>query len=141
MYRPDRVFMKNLKTLDPKLGCYFERNHNHFVVTYKRATGEPVPIIMVEGENGSFRQPDKREIDKLHQYDIHRESMKDKLQKSAEYMANAQEKQRKDTADNIRDMTKDGKNQLARGMARLAGGKHNATFRRIDPKPKGETLN
>jgi len=141
MYTPDRVFMKDLKTLDSKLNCYFERNHGHFVVTYDRAVGGSVPIMMVEGQDGGFRQPDHREINKLHRYDTHRESMKDKLHKSAKYMEDAREKQKKTAADNIRNMTKDDKNQLASGFAKLAGGKHNATFRRIDPKPKGKVVN
>lgn len=141
MYYPDRVFMQDLKRLDPKLGCYFEFNHGHFVVTYERAVGGSVPIFMVEDERGGFRQPDQRDINKLHEYDIHRESMKDKLQRSAKYMEEAREKQKKRTADEIRNMTKDGKHQLARDFARLRGGKHNATFRRINLKPKGEIFN
>lgn len=140
MYQPDRLFMKDLKALDKRLNCYFEDNHGHFVVTYQRAIGDPVPIMMVEGKNGAFRQPDQREINKLHEYDIHRESMKEKLQRSAKYMEDARRKTKKTAASNIRDMTKDGKIQLANAFARLTGGKHNSTFRRINLKPKGKVF-
>lgn len=140
MYTPDRVFMADLRRLDPRLGCYYEENHHHFVITYQRAVGGTIPVMVVEDENGGFRHPDRRDIDKLHEYDTHRVSMKERLQHSADYMERVREKKRKEARDEIRDRTKDDKLQLAPKIARLAGGKHNSTFRRINLKRRGKTL-
>jgi len=141
MYTPDRMFLSDLKKLDPGLGCYFEKNHNHFVITYKRAVGGEVPILLVEGNGGGFRHPDKRDITKLKESDTHRQSMLSRLKATATYMERVREKKRKEAKENIRNMTKDDKLQLGPRMARLDGGKHNSTFRRINLKPRGKSIN
>ena len=141
MYIPDRVFLSDLKKLDSNLGCYFEKNHNHFVITYKRAVGGKVPVMLVEGEGGSFRHPDKRDITKLEKSDTHKQSMKSRLNATATYMERVREKKRKEARENIRDMTKDDKRQIGPRMARLTGGKFNSTFRRINLKSKGKSIN
>jgi len=141
-YVPDRVFMKDIKRLDPKLGCKYEPSHGHFVVTYDRAVGGPVPICMVKGKDGGFRQPDKRDLDFIKSGDRNVVDVETRLRKSAEYMEKVREKDRKNAKDNIRDMTKDGKIQLANKFSQLAGGgKGNSAFRRIEPKPKGTVFN
>jgi len=138
MYTPDRTFVKDLKKLDPRLGCEFNRNHGHFVVNYKRAHGGSAPIFMVKGDKGEFRQPDKRDLDFLHSGDLTREDMETKIQKSALYMEKVREKKQKEAQDNIRNATKDDKIQLTKAFGRIAGGgKNNSTFRRIKPKSKG----
>jgi len=139
MYTPDRVFMQDLKRLDPKLGCYYEENHHHFVITYKRPIGEEVPLMMVKDENNGFRHPDRREIETLKASDTHRTPMKSRLKYAAKYMETEREKQRRKAKEAIRDHTKDDKLQLAPKFARLtgSGGKHNSIFRRINLKPKG----
>jgi len=137
-YVPDRTFMKDIKTLDPKLGCKFEPTHGHFVVTYERAVGGSVPICMVKGKNGEFRQPDKRDLDFIKSGDRNHVDVETRLRKSAKYMEDTREKQRKTVKDNIRNMTKDSKIQLANKFSQLGGGgKGNSTFRRINVKPKG----
>ena len=142
MYQPNRMFMDRLKTLDKRLGCKFVKSHSHFVVDYQRAFGQPVPIFMVKGDKGEFRQPDKRDLDFLLSGDLTKEDMKTKIQKSALYMERVREKKQKDAADNIRNATKDGKIQLSNAIAKIAGGgKGNSTFRRILPKSKGTTVN
>lgn len=140
MYNPDRLFMEDLKALDPRLGCYYERNHHHFVITYKRPIGDDVPIMVVEDEAGGFRQPDQRDILKLQEFDTHRVSMKERLEHSALYMERVREKKRKEVREEIRNRTKDDRRQLAPKIARLDGGKHNSTFRRINLKRRGKTL-
>lgn len=138
MYSPDRVFMKDLRRLDPKLGCHYETNHHHFVITYKRPIGEKVPVMMVKGENDGFRQPDRREIEALKASDTLRIPMEARLKAAASYMETAREKERRKAKENIRDHTKDDKLQLAPKFARLTNeGKFNSTFRRIEPKSKG----
>ena len=138
MYNPDRVFMQDLRRLDPKLGCYYESNHHHFVITYKRPIGETVPIMMVKDPSGGFRQPDLREIETLKASDTHRVPMEARLKKAANYMETEREKSRRKAKEDIRDHTKDDRRQLAPRFARLTNeGKFNSTFRRIDLKPKG----
>lgn len=141
MYTPDRVFLNDLKKLDPKLGCYFETNHDHFVITYERAVGGDVPVLLVEGEGGSFRHPNQRDITKLEESDTHKQSMKSRLNATATYMERVREKKKKEAKDNIRDMTKDDKRQIGPRMARLTNqGKFNSTFRRINLKKKGKSV-
>jgi len=133
--------MQDLKALDSRLGCRYETSHGHFVVDYKRAQGQPVPIFMVKGDKDEFRQPDKRDLDFLKSGDLTKEDMETKIQKSALYMEKVREKSRKDAADNIRGATKDGKIQLANTMSRIAGGgKGNSAFRRIKTKTKGKVF-
>jgi len=132
--------MKDIKTLDKRLGCKFVESHGHFVVDYQRAHGQPVPIFMVKGDKDEFRQPDKRDLDFLKSGDLEREDRKAKFQKSALYMERTRDKKIKDARDNIRNATKDGKIQLANAMSKLVGGgKGNSAFRRIKPKSKGLT--
>jgi len=140
MYEPDRVFLNDLKRLDPKLGCYYENNHGHFVITYQRAVGGKVPVLMVKDKGGGFRHPDQREIIKLEESDTHRQSMKSRLNATATYLERVREKEKKKRYDTIRDMTRDDKLQLAPRFARLDKGKFNSTFRRINLKPRGKTV-
>ena len=130
--------MKDLKVLDKRLGCKYETSHGHFVVDYKRAQGQPVPIFMVKGDKGEFRHPDRRDLDFLHSGDLTREDMDTKIQKSALYMEKVRENKQKEAQDNIRNATKDDKIQLTKAFGKIAGGgKNNSTFRRIKPKSKG----
>lgn len=132
MYTPDRVFVKNLKQLDPRLGCYFNKDHNHFVVTFQRPVGKPAEILMVETQDGGFRQPDRREIDCLCEGDLHRTDVKARLQKGAAYMEKYREKQDKEIRESIRDATKDDSQQLKSAYAKATNdGKCNSAFRRI----------
>ena len=142
MYSADRSFMKKLKALDPNLGCKYEPGHEHFVITYKRAIGEPVPVMLIEGQGGGFRHPDDRDIRKLNEGDLHRVPLKDKLKIVAKHMADEREKVRRKGRENIRDMTKDNKIQLTRAFANAHGtsGKNNATFNRITPRPRGQVF-
>lgn len=131
----DRGFLKNLKALDKRLGTKF--NGNNFVITYDRGHGEPVNVLLVKRDDGGFRQPDRRELEALKKGDLATgESMHIRLKK----MAYASDQMRADIRrkhhENIRNMTKDDKNQLAKVfLQRTNQGKGNATFRRIDPKP------
>ena len=142
LYTPDRAFMKQLKRLDENLDCYYEEAHEHFVITYKRATGEPVPIYVVErDEDRGFRQPDQRDINILMQHDRSKETVKERMRKISMYMQDVREKRKKDTRDEWRNRTKDDKRQLYNAASRLAGsGKGNSTFRRINLKPKGKVF-
>lgn len=142
MYQPDRVFMKDLKRLDKNLGCYFEVAHGHFVITYKRPFGDPIPLFMVEAEDGGFRQPDKRDMNRLHESDTHRpgQSVKEHLTKVTHYMEDYRKRVRKVGRENLRLMTIDDKRQLMSAFAKLWGGKHNSTFRRVNPKQRGKVF-
>ena len=136
---PDSGFVKKLKNMDRKLDCSFNRVSERFVITYDRPVGDPA-IIMGVAVNEPFRRPDERDLKFLDSGDFAKESPKHRMTRTAKYMEdyrNAQDKKRKD---NIRDMTKDGKNQLMRDFARRGGAaKANSTFRRVEPKSKGMT--
>lgn len=125
---PDRSFMRDLKRLDKNLGIKF--NGEHFVITYTVPNGV-VNIWKVAAGDRGFRQPDHRDIEILQQSDIERESPEQKQKRVDRYMAAIRAADKKRSAENIRDWTKDGKIQLHRAFARINGGKHNSAFRRI----------
>jgi hypothetical protein len=142
MYSADPSFLKDLHRLDPRLGCTYMPTHEHFVITYQRAVGEPVPVLRIENPDGSFRRPDRRDIKALQEGDLHRTPMTDRLKIVAKHMYDVREKHRKDTKDAIRNATKDDKIQLTKAFAKVAntGGKHNSTFRRVNLAPKGQVF-
>ena len=130
MYSPDRAFMRKLKALDKRLGCKF--NGEHFVITYQRATGEPVNIWKVVDNDGTYRQPDRRDLECIQMSDIEKESPRDKFNRTTAYMAKTREDQKRRAKEEIRDRTKDDRRQLMQGFSKLyGGGKGNSAFRRI----------
>ena len=138
MYTPDRSFMKRLKEISPDLGCKYEPGHEHFVITHRRAIGEPVPILLIEAPGGGFRHPDQRDINKILEGDTHRIPIKDRMKVIAKYMEDDRAKKARDRKDEIRNRTKDDKLQLTRAFARAANvSKANSQFRRVDIKPRG----
>lgn len=133
--------MNRLREISPDLGCKYDGTHEHFVITHRRAVGEPVPIMLIEADGGGFRHPDERDIRKIQEGDTYRVPVKDKLKLVAKYMADDREKKRKEARDTIRDRTKDDKIQLARAATKVLNtSKANAQFRRIDIKPRGKTI-
>jgi len=141
MYKPDRFFMKQLKQLDERLDCYYNNSIGKFLITYKRSTGQPVPIIRVETEDGGFRYPDRREINTLHESDNQRVSMRDRLDKNTKYMLEYRDKKDKEARDNLRFMTLDDKLQLRSSLGRLAGPKvDQSIFRKVTPKARGRVF-
>jgi len=132
--------MKDLKNLDKRLGVKF--NDNNFVITYERGYGEPVNIHLVKNENGGFRQPDKRDLMILKGGDLAQgDKMETRLKKLAYTSEQIRAKIRKDAKDNIRNMTKDDKNQLMKAFVqRTNQSKGNAAFRRVTPKKKRQSI-
>jgi hypothetical protein len=119
----DRSFKRDLKSLDSRLGAKF--NGQHFVITYDRGYG------------GSFRQPDKRDLMVIKGGDLAEgEKMDTRLQKAAYASELIRREARRKAKENIRDMTKDNRNQLEKAfLQRTNLSKGNAVFRRIDHKP------
>lgn len=133
--KPDRSFIKELKLIDKRLDVKF--NGNNFVITYDRGHGEPVNIALVKRDDGGFRQPDRRDLEHVKGGDLAQgDSMDIRLRKLAYASEQMRAQMRRQARQNIRDMTKDGKNQLAKAfMQRTNQGKGNAAFRRVEPKP------
>lgn len=135
MITPDRSFMKDLKLLDRRLDCVFRQEHCHFVIVYKRDYGDPVNLALVEGDDGAFRQPDKRDIAFISSGDLARTRPKDHLARTAQYMEAIREGKRVKAKGLIRDWTADDKIQLMQAMGQLVKcGKFNSAFRRIEHK-------
>lgn len=129
--RPDRSFMKQLHSLDKRLGVKF--NGTHFVITCTTERYGEVNIWQVVAEDGGFRQPDQRELEMLRESHIERISPNERFNLVTAYMEKFDSDQVRARKENIRNMTKDGKIQLYNAYNRVAGsGKSNATFRRIE---------
>jgi len=131
----DRSFVKDLKSLDKRLSAVF--NGSHVIIKYDRGHGEPVNILRVMGEGGSFRQPDKRDLMVIKGGDLAQGPKMELRLKEAAYRSEKQhERDKRRAADNIRDMTKDGARYLGERIGRLTNqGKCNSSIRRIDHKP------
>ena len=98
---------------------------------------------MIEADDGGFRHPDKRDLDRLYLSDTQREgnSAKQHLNHVVHYMEDYRAKLRKKSKEDFRNMTKDDRRQLMSAFGKLhAGGKFNSAFRRIDYKPKGKVF-
>ena len=135
---PDSGFLRKLKAISPELDCEFSREHCKFVITCKADSGN-YELFLVEGdEGGGYRHPDNRDILAVHDADRYVKSRRQRMRESAEYMHNYREKEDKSEADDIRNMTKDGKNQLKRTYTKTFNlGKCESTFRKVNPRSKG----
>jgi len=131
----DRSFRRDLKNLDSRLGTKF--NGQHIVITYDRGHGEPVNILRVKGDDGGFRQPDRRDIAIIKGGDLEQGPKMELRLKEAAYKAELiRRKDRQKAHDEIRDMTKDGKIFLSQKIGQLTNqSKSNSAFRRINHKP------
>ena len=136
---PDRSFMRDLKLMDKRLGVKF--NGNQFVVTYDRGYGEPVNIHAVKGDEGGFRQPDRRDLEFIKSGDLENSRLKDRLNAISYHSETIRNKMREQARTEIRAMTRDSKIQLTNTVLKKANArKANATFRRVPLKRKGKTI-
>ncbi len=137
--QPDRFFMKQLKELDPRLGCKFREDLERFVITWERFWGQPDEIMVVSKPH--FRQPDRRELLFLCGGDLHRKDMREQLEEGSAYFHAHRKAQDDFAADEHRNATKDDKIQLANAYREVynTGGKPSA-IRRITPPIKGKTV-
>lgn len=131
----DRSFLRDLKTLDRRLGTKF--NGEHFVVTYDRGYGEPVNVYRVKADDGGFRQPDRRDMEIIRGGDLgNGDSAEVRLKKLAYSSEQMRKKMRENARTEIRDALRDSKNQVRRWTVdRANAGKGNAEYRRIPHKP------
>jgi len=135
---PDNVFVKRLKAMDKRLGIKFRHDMDNFVITYARALGPPAEVWVVENEDGSFRQPDSRDIEALEMGDTHRTGWEDRMNLIAKEMADYERRKRAVAASDIRDRTKDDKIQSMRTYVKAFNlGKGYTPFRRVMPKARG----
>ncbi len=126
----DRSFLKDLKSMDKRLGIKF--NGNNFIVTYERPCGDPANIHCVRDADGGFRQPDQRDLSFIRSGDMENDRLKDKLNRMAAASEAIRERERAKVKDEIRAMTKDGKIQLRNAFSRATNdGKFNSAFRRV----------
>ena len=131
----DRSFKRDLRNLDRRLGTFF--NGEHIVVTFDRGHGQPVNILRVKAEDGTFRQPDQRDMKIIKGGDLAEGPKMELRLKEAAYKAERmREADKRKAHEKFRDMTKDDKTYLSQKIGQLMNiSKSNAAFRRIDHKP------
>lgn len=132
-------FLRDLRLLDRRLGVKF--NGNNFVITYDRGCGNTVNLLNVKEDDGSFRQPDLRDIKALYDGDMSRIPPEEHFRKVAYYMDQARKMDKQKRKEFIRDLTKDNKIQLRQHFEKVErGGKANSAFRvRSLPKQDAST--
>jgi hypothetical protein len=138
----DRSFLKDLKSLDKRLSVKWNDNVRNFIVQYERGYGEPVNIYRVRNEDGSFRQPDQRDMKHIKGGDLGEgDNMKARLKKYAYQSEKIREDQKRKSHDTIRDMTKDDRRYLSNRISRLTNtGKGVTGFRQVAPKKSKNTV-
>jgi len=130
--KPDRSFMRELKQMDKRLDCVFRPEHEHFVVTYQRAYGEPVNLHLVKTEDGGFRQPDRRDLDLIKEGDLENQRLEDRLLKTSKYLYEVREESKRKNAEAIRDATRDDKHFLINAYRKRYGlGKPKPAYRQV----------
>ena len=141
-YRPHGTFTKRLHVLDRKLGCHLNEQVQRWIITYKRITGEIVPILTVETAQGGFREPDERDINTLKKSDMHNQSVNDMLLRAENYGRTVRDIREIQRRNDIYAMTLDSKYQLKRAYGKIEnpGGKGDRHVRQLTPKPKGKVF-
>ena len=132
----ERGFLRELRLIDKRLSIKF--NGSNFVICYDRGYGEPVNILRIKQDDGSFRHPDRRDLELLRKGDLaNGENMNVRLSKMAYASYELRETLKRKHKENIRNMTKDDKNFLMNKIGRLTGqGKPRPAYRPVTYKPK-----
>jgi len=134
-------FPKQLRELDPDLNIKWNPDIQRFTIHQKTCNPIlPNPVVWkVQGEDGSFRHPDMRDLQALRLGNIEKEGPKEKMRRIAGYMIDEREKDRKRATDNIHHAGRENKIQLVNAVTKAANtGKGNSAFRRIRDKVKGK---
>jgi hypothetical protein len=139
---PDSAFVKDLKAFDPLLRVRFERRMERFVITKRRAFGDDFNVLVVQTEDGQFRQPDQRDIKHLYAGDLWRHGGVDaRIRRGEEYMKNEQEKLDKEISEESLARTRDSKIQLSNTYRKTFNdGSKAPELRRIELNRKGLTI-
>ena len=141
MYKVDRTFRQKLKAIDRRLACTYNPDHEHFVITYQRAWGDPVPIMSIEGPGGCFRQPNEKDLEFICAGDMENMTLNERMNMTAFHFERTREQTRKQSRDLVRQLTRENRRQLMPAFARLTNaGKFNSAFRRINLRQRGQTL-
>ena len=129
--RPDWSFMKQLHSLNKKLGVKF--NGTHFIITFLTDKFGEVNIWKVVAADGGFRQPDQRELELLRESNLENAGKNERFNLIVEYMKKFHGDARAKRKEDILHATLENRIQLVQGFNRLHGsGKGNSAFRRIE---------
>jgi hypothetical protein len=139
---PDRQFVKDLKTFDPKLGIRFCRNRGQFVITQPSKVSGRVDALAIEGNHGGgYRQPNIRDIRALYYGDFARKRGKDRILEGEERWRQMKIKEQENIKDDILHQTRDNKRQIANTYNKACNNSKGVTgFRQVTPKSKGYTV-
>jgi hypothetical protein len=137
------VFVRDLREFDPQLRIRFERRFEKFVITKRRAFGDDWNVLVVQTDNGDFRQPDQRDIKKLYDGDLWRHGgVKERIRSGEEKMLAAQPKDIANAEDELKARTRENKIQLSNAYRKTFNdGSKSPEIRRIDVQnPRARTV-
>jgi hypothetical protein len=140
---PDWVFVRDLREFDPQLRIRFERRFEKFVISKKRAFGDDFNVLVVQTDNGAFRQPDQRDIKKLYDGDLWRHGgVKERVRRGEEQMLEAEPKGIANAEDELKARTRENKIQLSNAYRKTFNeGSKAPELRRIDVQnPRARTI-
>lgn len=138
---PDSGFVKDLKAFDPKLRVRFERHMERFVITKRRAFGPDFNVLVVQTDDGEFRQPDRRDLMALWEGDLWRHGGVDaRIRRGEEHMQEFQQKQDREIEEESRARTRDSKIQLSNAYRKTFNdGSKAPELRRVELNRRGLT--
>jgi hypothetical protein len=140
---PDRQFVEDLQQYDGKLSVEFNRKYSRFVIVREVGLGKKYEILVVQGEDGGFRQPDHRDLKTLGAGDLWRKNQeaRDMVRAGEEKMRQLREKQDADNVDDIRYLSRENRIQLHNTFRKASNnGSKAPEFRRVYVKSPGKTL-
>jgi hypothetical protein len=134
--------VKDLREFDPLLRVRFERRLERFVVTKRRAFGDDFNVLVVETEDGQFRQPDRRDIKALYDGDLWRHGgVQERIRSGEERMKKHEEDRDKEIEEESRARTLDSKIQLGNAYRKTFNeGSKAPELRRIELNRRGLTI-
>lgn len=133
---PDSTFVKDLKQFDSRLDVTFDRVAERFIIRRDRGWGKPWGVLLVETEDGRFRQPDQRDIKHLWDGDLWRHGgVEARIRRGDVRRDEYEDKLTKDADDELRAITKENKIQLSNTFRKATNqGSKTPEFRRVEVK-------
>jgi hypothetical protein len=140
----DWAFVKQLKEYDSKLSIVFDRGVERFIVCRQRAYGKPWGVLVIQTDDGAFRQPDGRDIKRLYEADLWKNGGVDaRIRRGEKTMWEHEDKLEADSKEHFRALSRENKIQLMNTYRKATNtGSKAPEFRRIEDirKPGALTL-
>jgi hypothetical protein len=134
----DREFVKDLKEFNKDLWVEFSREHERFIIYQKSKQYGTAEVMIIETEDGEFRQPNFTDIGLLYWGDLWRHGgVEARMIFGEDKALQKMENDDKKAEESLREATLDDKYTLRNGLLKAMGMPVTPHVRRIEHTPKG----